>query len=241
MDHKVPLSLVRIGDGENICLSQGSVRKIPDVMREPWAVLANRGQGQKGVTLPNLRLRDELVQAIRSATIVGILPWNDQRIVAPQRLKRPLTAKIFSYYRISPNITCDACINRYVPQHQEFWQMLQGQRILVISQQARRMKSSLVNHYGQNVTGTIFLSHNRQINKVLSQVKIMKDKFDVALISAGVNAVILAPKIARISGKVAIDFGQGHKAFFKRPRRRVALRQRRNTLKQVTGRRKRSP
>lgn len=209
MNHKKPFSLVRIGDGENICLAQNSVWRMRQVLKEPWAVKANRGE--RGVNLPNIRLRNDMVQAIRKANIVGILPRNDRRIHAPAYLKRPLTNKIFAYYHLKPRYTCDACINRYIPKYKEFWKLLKGRRILLITQHAKPLKRILLRQYGVNVTSALYFSHYRQINSTLKQVAAMKDKFDLALISAGVNAVVLAPKVARVSGKVAIDFGQGHR------------------------------
>lgn len=216
MDHKKPFSLVRIGDGENICLAQNSVWRMRNVLKEPWAVKANRGE--RGVNLPNIRLRNELVRAIRKANIVGILPRNDKRIHAPTYLKRPLTNKIFAYYHLKPRYTCDACINRYIPKYKEFWKLLKGRKILLITQHAKPFKRILTSRYGLNVTGTIYFSHHRQIGSTLKRVASIKNKFDLALISAGVNAVVLAPEVARISGKAAIDFGQGHREFKKHRR-----------------------
>ncbi|MGO4110013.1 GT-D fold domain-containing glycosyltransferase [Paenibacillus sp. YAF4_2] len=213
LDHRKPFSLVRIGDGENICLAQNSVWPIRDVLKEPWTIKANHGK--KSVHLPNIRLRNELVQGIRNANVVGILLLNDNRIQAPKRLKRILTNKIFAHFNLSPRFTCDACINRYIPKYKAFWDVLKNRRVLLISQHANEMKQVLVNKYSLNVTGTILISDYKQTSRILKKVEMLKNKFDLVLISAGVNAVILAPEIARRTGKVAIDFGQGHKNFMK--------------------------
>jgi|GEM_PF-4388735 len=90
---KEPLSLVRIGDGEHIVLAQKSIWPMKKELREPWAQKSRRGQ--KGVTLPNLKVRNEIVHAIRTASIVGILPRNDTTIKAPAYLKRKLTDQVF--------------------------------------------------------------------------------------------------------------------------------------------------
>ncbi|MNG16788.1 hypothetical protein D3C84_1007280 [compost metagenome] len=37
----------------------------------------------------------------------------------------------------------------------------------------------------------------------------MRRRYDIALLSCGVNAVVLAPRMANEIGKVAIDFGKG--------------------------------
>jgi len=45
----------------------------------------------------------------------------------------------------------------------------------------------------------------------LQKVIQIKDEFDIALVSCGVNAVVLTPQIARLTGRVAIDFGKSLK------------------------------
>lgn len=216
MKHKRALSLVRIGDGENIVLAQNSVWPIKKVMRVPWAIQSTRGN-DKGVHLPNIRLRNEVIRSIRKATIVGILPPNDRIIRARHYLKRPLTNRVFKYFKLKPRLLCHACVNRMMPHRRMFWNMLKGKRILIINRNPRSIKSILERHpYNLNVTGTIPFSHYRQMNRALRKIRRLKHTFDIALISCGVNAVILAPKIAESTGKVAIDFGKAPKEIRKR-------------------------
>lgn len=208
LKHKKPFSLVRIGDGENICLAQSSVWSTKRVMKEPWAIKANRGV--MGVTLPNLRLRNQMVTEIRRATVVGMLSPNDTLIQAPRYQKRPLTNKVFAYFRLAPRLRCNACINRYAPSDKDFWKLLKGRRILIVSKHAKKMKKILEKR-GVRVVGTLSFTNYRQISRTLGQVKALRKSFDLVLLSTGVNAVILAPRIARNTGKVALDFGQWHK------------------------------
>ncbi|WNR43428.1 GT-D fold domain-containing glycosyltransferase [Paenibacillus roseipurpureus] len=205
LNHKKPLSLVRIGDGENICLSQKSLWSIKRVMKEPWVK-----RKDKGVTLPNLRLRNQMVSEIRRASIVGLLSPNDTLIRAPRYQKRPLTNKVFAYFRISPRLTCNACINRYATGDKDFWKLLRGRRIFIISKHAKSMKKKLRKR-GLNVVGTLSFTHYKQISHTVDKVGAKRHTFDLVLISTGVNAVILAPRIARRTRKVALDFGQWHK------------------------------
>lgn len=217
LDNHQPFSMVRIGDGENIVLAQKSVWNIKSVLREPWAKKAN--SGKKGVRLPNLKLRNQMVRSIKKANIVGILPPGDTRTYAPNRLKRPLTNKIFRFYKLRPHNTCDAVVNRFLAGRREFWGALRGRRVLIITEQADKLKSALLRDpYRMNIAGTIVFSDYKQMNRALNQVKAMKDKFDVALISCGVNSVVLAPEIARLTGKVAIDFGKGIRVVLKNKR-----------------------
>ncbi len=211
LKHKQAFSLVRIGDGENIVISQNSVWPIKKVMREPWAK-----RKDKGVTLPNLKLRNQLVQSIRLATVVGILDKNDRVIRAPRYLKRRLTDQVFRYYKLHPRLTCNAIVNRVMPYQPLFRKIVKGRRILVINRNPRSIKKVLERPpYHANVTVTIRFTHYKQIRSALRKAARHKHAFDLALITCGVNAVILAPRIARMTGKVAIDFGQAPK-FVKR-------------------------
>src|SRR5690606_33564080 len=158
---------------------------------------------KKGVYLPNLRLRDQLVQSIKKATIVGILPKNDQVIRAPQYLKRGLTDRIFRYYKLNPRLTCNARVNRLIAQKRLLPNFLRGKRILVITRNPKRVKS-ILQQFNLNVTATIPFSNYAQINSTIKKVNSIQTQFDVALLSCGVNAVILAPKIANSTGKVAL-------------------------------------
>jgi hypothetical protein len=226
LDHHRPFSLIRIGDGENVIMAQKSVWSLKEVLRTPWAKRANNpvrtrsarlGHKEKGVTLPNLKLRNQMVRSVRKADIVGILPIKD-KIKAPKRVRRPLTNKIFRYYKLKPRFTCDAFINREFASKQEFWEMLRGKRILLITEHAQKLKEVLQSDpYNMVIAGTIIFTHFKQMSRTLKTVKGMKDQFDVALISCGVNAVVLAPEVARLTGKVAIDFGKGPKVIFNKP------------------------
>lgn len=208
LSEHTPLSLVRIGDGENIVLAQRSVWPMRRVLRERWAVKANKGE--KGVTLPNIKLRNELVRAIRSATIVGILPPGDEEIKAPAYLKRSLTNRVFRHFKLKPRVTCHACVNRMMPSARLFWDILRRRRILVVTRDPRPLKATLESApYSLHVAHTLAFSHYDQIESAMRAIETIADEFDIALLSCGVNAVVLAPRIAAATGKVAIDFGKG--------------------------------
>ncbi len=214
LEHRRAFSLVRIGDGENIVLAQQTVWPLKKVLKLPWAIRSNRGH--KGIALPNLKIRNQIVRSIRKATIVGILPYDDQMIQAPQYHKRKLTDKVFRYYKLQPKLTCHACVNRIMVRKRSFFSMLKDKRVLIINNHPNRIKSILKQHpYKLNVTATIVFTNYKQINRTVRKVEALKHSFDIALISCGVSAVILAPRIAQLTGKVAIDFGKAPK-FIKR-------------------------
>ncbi|MFC4811677.1 GT-D fold domain-containing glycosyltransferase [Paenibacillus sp. GCM10023250] len=238
LKNKRPLSLVRIGDGENLVLAQASVWTQRRVMREKWAIQAKKGR--KGIPFPSLKLRDQVAGAIRRADIVGILPAGDRRIKAPAYLKRPLTNQVFLHFGLAPQVTCHACFNRIAVRKARFRRMLRGKRILVITAKPGDVKAQLERKpYRLRVAATIPFSHYRQLGRTMSRVRALRSRFDIALISCGVSAVVLAPRIAEATGKVAVDFGKAPKLMQvgRGKRKRKQNRKRRRNRRQ--GRKKR--
>ena len=208
MDAKAPLSVVRVGDGENICLAQYKVWSIKKTLSTRWAKLS-RTTNWKGVRLPNVELRDRLIESIKEADIVGIPYKNDKEILAKERTLRPLTDRCFERYDIRPKALCHTFVNRHMVEHREFWEMLRGRKVVVVSRWAGDLKKWVADRYGElGITfgKPIRIDRYEEIPKVLRRME--KVECDIVLISAGVNAVILADRLAREQGRVAVDFGK---------------------------------
>ncbi|ETT37984.1 MULTISPECIES: GT-D fold domain-containing glycosyltransferase [unclassified Paenibacillus] len=213
LEHR-PLSLVRVGDGENIVMSQETVWPTEQVLQERWAKKANLGQ--KGLRLPNPKLRDEVAASLQRADIVGILPRGDSTINAPDYLKRPLTDMVFAHFGISPPMTCHACVNRELAQNPRFWQMLAGKRVLLVTREIEALRVMLERDpYNLNIVTALPFDSYDQMDETLHWIQNNQHTFDVALFSCGVNAVILAERTAALAGKVAIDFGKANNIILK--------------------------
>lgn len=213
LEHR-PLSLVRVGDGENIVMSQETVWPTEQVLQERWAKKANLGQ--KGLRLPNPKLRDEVAASLQRADIVGILPRGDSTINAPDYLKRPLTDMVFAHFGISPPLTCHACVNRELAQNPRFWKMLAGKRVLLVTREIEELRVMLEREpYNLNIVTALPFDRYDQMDETLHWIQNNQQTFDVALFSCGVNAVILAERTAALAGKVAIDFGKANNIILK--------------------------
>ncbi|MFX3647935.1 MAG: GT-D fold domain-containing glycosyltransferase [Paenibacillus sp.] len=213
LEHR-PLSLVRVGDGENIVMSQETVWPTEQVLQERWAKKANLGQ--KGLRLPNPKLRDEVAASLQRADIVGILPRGDSTINAPDYLKRPLTDMVFAHFGISPPMTCHACVNRELAQNPRFWQLLAGKRVLLVTREIEVLRVMLEREpYNLNIVTALPFDSYDQMDETLHWIRNNQHTFDVALFSCGVNAVILAERTAALAGKVAIDFGKANNIILK--------------------------
>lgn len=207
---KRPYSLVRIGDGENFVLSQDSVYTMEQTLQQLWVQEANKGR--KGVKLPNIPLRDQLVTAIREADIVGVLAQNDKVIRAHPNHKRVLTNRIFQHFGLQPKAVCNAIVNRELIHYQPFWQMLaeQGARVVPVSRWAGGTKQKLIRQpFNLTIPFTLPFERNEMMEDTLQVLEKRKDEYDIVLASCGVNAVVLAHQVAARIGKIGVDFGIG--------------------------------
>lgn len=203
-----PFSLVRVGDGENIVLSQGVFLSDEEIENTYWVKQGKR-TGGKGITLPSRALRNQVLDGIRQANVVGICRNFKDEVAVPNRYKRALTNKIFDHYGIRPSNLCYVFWNRKIVSHREFWKLLHKYRTLLISKWANHYAKLIRQNYMSlppKIVGCINFQHYEEIPTLLK--KVGEYRFDLVLISAGVNAVILAPAIAQLYGKVAVDFGK---------------------------------
>lgn len=209
LEEKTPLSVVRVGDGENLCLAQYHVWPIRKVLKTRWGTLSRKTKW-KGVRLPNVKLREALIQSIKKADIVGI-PYEDDKEILAEKSNhlRPLTDACFERYGIRPKAICHTFVNRHMVEYEEFWEMLRGKRIAIISRWGNDFKkwvSKKYNAFDIKFVKTIRIDRFEQISSVLRKMRSVE--CDLVFISAGVNAVILAQKLAEKQGRIAVDFGK---------------------------------
>lgn len=202
---KRPFSFIRCGDGENLCMAQETVMTRDEVMRERWAQSRS-----KGVKLPDLTLRDRLVAAVREADLVGVHRWEDRMILTHPRLKRGLFERVAEHYKLQPKALCDATVTRFFPQLETFWNTLRPYRLLLVSRWAGSFADIVKRSpYTMHVAAEVSCSSFAEVDSTIARAVSLRPHFDVALISAGVNALVLAAEIAKKTDRVAIDFGKG--------------------------------
>ncbi len=192
--NKIGFSLVRIGDAENQVMAQGLVYSEEEIRKIWWA----NNEDWTGVILPNYDARDRLIASVRDADIVGVLHQN------AEYEWKSLTETVFSAYCIKPRQLCYAFINTYMVDNPEFIDLLKKNRVLLIGKHAPSFGAHLKEMFRIEAAGIIMINNYYNIPRVLDQARLVD--YDLALISAGSNAVILATAMAR-QGKVTIDFG----------------------------------
>lgn len=211
LNQKQPLSVISVGYTESFVMAQYSIFSEEEFMKDPEAIVANanaetmRGHFHRGLTFPNIIARDKAVEAVKKADIIGM---NINVTTSGS-----LTDRIFTYYNIEPKFVYEAYIRRVImySQKEKFHQMLKNRKILIICNYAEAVKQGLERdlkrELGFEIVGTIKIQQFADIPRVKKEID--GCEFDLCLLAAGTNAVILAPYIAETKGKVAFDIGQG--------------------------------
>lgn len=192
--NQVGFSLVRVGDAENQVMAQGTFYSEADLKKIWWA----KNEEWTGITLPNYAAKNQLIAAVRHADVVGVLHQDDCDLWCP------LTEKVFSYNELKPRQICYAFINIYLPKYPEFIDLMRDYRLLLVGKPAPLFAKWLSENY-RITANTIVISNFHQIPSVLNAIH--QVDYDLVLIAAGSNAVILASTLAQ-QGKVALDIGR---------------------------------
>ncbi|RAI96793.1 hypothetical protein DET54_106151 [Paenibacillus pabuli] len=194
LDAQRPLSVVRLGDGELLTLAADTVLPGEQVQElAPFLPYA-------GVPRSTPDIRAELAEAIRGADWIGV-PIS--RAPTFQGLLFP----VLRYFGIDwsrLNLT-SSTINYSLHHSGLLLPVVQGRRVLLIGSRAAELGGLLIGR-GVHVTGIIGTVEGvADIPRVMQQTA--EHSFDIALVAAGIPAVILCSRIAGELGRVAIDFG----------------------------------
>lgn len=213
LNHQQPCSIISVGQTESFVLAQYKIFSEREILRHGEARRANRGVrkgfNHRGVRFPNIQARNQTIQTVRNADIVGY-----NTIV---KTGIELANKVFHAYNLQPKYTFEANIRRVImfSQRQKFKEMLRGRKILLISSLAKETKQALERDFQKElsfeITGAIPIYEYEEIPDVKKQILHHRD-FDLCLLAAGVNAVILSSFIAKTCKKVAFDIGWGMKS-----------------------------
>ncbi|WP_339257173.1 GT-D fold domain-containing glycosyltransferase [Paenibacillus sp. FSL R5-0713] len=194
LDAQRPLSVVRLGDGELLTLAADTVLPGQEVQElAPFLPYA-------GVPCSTPDIRAMLAEAIQAADWVGV-PIS--RAPTFQGLLFPVLRHFgIDWSRLK---LTSSTINYSLHQSGLLLPLLQGRRVLLIGSQAAEL-GALLHNRGIHVTGII-----GSVTGVMDIPRVMQltaeHAFDIALVAAGIPAVILCRRIAGELGKVAFDFG----------------------------------
>ncbi|MEY8740096.1 GT-D fold domain-containing glycosyltransferase [Bacillales bacterium AN1005] len=194
LDTQRPLSVVRLGDGELLTLAADTVLPGEEVQElAPFLPYA-------GVPRSTPEIRASLAEAIQGADCVGV-PIS--RAPTFQGLLFPVLQHFgIDWSRLK---LTSSTINYGLHQSGLLLPILHGRRVLFIGSKAHELGGLLQTH-GVHVAGVIgSVAGYSDIPRVMQQTA--ETAFDIALVAAGIPAVILCRRIAGELGKVALDFG----------------------------------
>ncbi|WP_227793387.1 GT-D fold domain-containing protein [Paenibacillus guangzhouensis] len=189
-----PMSLVRLGDGEMLTLAHDLVISTEQARADgPFLSYA-------GVNLPDHHGRTILADSIKRATIVGIpisRMRNFQGLLFPA-----LRAHGIDYRDLRMTLST---INYLFYQLGYLALLLEGRRVLLVGNEAPALAPVLASR-GISIIGIVTPVHGiRDVDRVIGEIA--QHSFDIALVAAGIPAVIITERIATELGRVAIDFG----------------------------------
>ncbi|WP_249595557.1 GT-D fold domain-containing protein [Peribacillus frigoritolerans] len=158
-----------------------------------------RYESYAGVSHAPEIIRRELVRSLRETDIAGLIapwrldPWAKQTRTVLEQLKF-LPAKV----------SC-AWIMQSLLDEGTLWPWLSNKKVFLVGRRSKEAEI-IFREQGIQITGSIGLNGYDELNKVQNELQ-SNEEWEIALISAGIPATILAPRIAKSTQKVAIDFG----------------------------------
>ncbi|MCR8632482.1 GT-D fold domain-containing glycosyltransferase [Paenibacillus radicis (ex Xue et al. 2023)] len=211
LDNKIPYAVVSVGETEAFVMAQYYILSEEEFMNNKEATIANekieRGHQHRGILFPNTAARDMAIDAVKICDIVGYNTFFWKKNAGQ------FTEKVFDTYDIWRKYYFEAYIRRVIiySQEKKFHQMLRGKNILIVCGYAKEVKKSLNANLKAdlnfNIVGTVMVNAFEDLPRAMEEIA--EYEFDLALLAAGTNAIILAGYIKENLGKVAFDLGHG--------------------------------
>ncbi len=190
LEKNKPLSMVRIGDGECYVLAQEKVLPVEWIKRKIyWA----NDPLYCGTTIPNLAARDRCLKAVRNADLVGVF------------VNEEVPQAIFKAYQLKTNNIFYAFMNVGLPMSKNFVQLMIDYPPLLVGRPAESFAQLLDEQLGIKVRWLNAIETYDDVDSCIKTMAQIPHRW--SLISAGINALIIADEMSVKYGKVAIDFG----------------------------------
>lgn len=188
--NKQPYSWIRIGDGELAFLEQDYIYTREQILtRYGWG----GSHGYCGSKLPNIELRDRLIEAIKYSSLVGIFQGD------------PPTMKVFEKINIAPTNLSYAFDNVFLPMNAQFVNMLLKPRILLVGRDSVMYAQKFKELLNVDTVANIKIQEYSEIETCMNEME--QYDYDLALVSAGVNAKIICYEMTKRKNAVYLDMG----------------------------------
>lgn len=201
IDEKRGYSWVRIGDGELVFFQQEYVRPVKEIQK---AVGWSNSNNYCGAKIPNLKLRDRMIESAKESDMVGIFQGD------------PPMLEIFQKIGIKPKSICYAFDNVFLPMNGKFVnRILLKNKLFIVGQKSQFYKQKFKEILDINVVGTATIKDYTEIDKCMDEM--CKYDYDVALVSAGVNANVICYEMSKKLNRVFLDMGHAWDNAFHAP------------------------
>lgn len=190
LNAKVSYSWIRIGDGELVFLQQEYIKPISEIKRTiGWS----NSEGYCGAKVPNIDLRDRLIEAIKNSNLVGMFHGD------------PPTMQVFEKIGMFPKSINYAFENVFLPMNAKFVNMLLNKKILLVGRDSAKYAKKFKEILNIDTVANIPINGYNQIGQTMKEME--KYDYDLALVSAGVNAKIICYEMSKKFSKMYLDMG----------------------------------
>ncbi|MBB6449215.1 hypothetical protein HNR44_001164 [Geomicrobium halophilum] len=190
-------ALIRVGDGELLAMAHDIFISSEEIRNDPKL---NYAMNMGGFNYPDHERRQQLTENMLKADLVGI---PESRFPTYQRLFNKL-ADFHGWPLKELNLATSLINYELNDETFLFHELLSTQKVLLVGNKSREGKSFFENLGYDSIVGTVTVDKIRSVEQTLSEIR--KHEFDIAFISAGIAANLIAVELAQ-EGKIAIDFG----------------------------------
>ncbi len=199
---KEPLSLTRFSHAEITYLNWDRDRWIVKAMKE--------FKEYNGVDKPLKSVAYRLLKSLKMTTIAGFIPNDYVEFTTAPRDKTngwewyKRTKTFLHNNQIFPKTICSVWVTQEMIYNDNFWEMLSGYSVALVGRRAKEAVPYF-QEKGVNVTTSVSLDGIDKVYKVKDYLK--NQQWDIAIISAGIPATLLTPRLANETDRIVLDFG----------------------------------
>lgn len=192
---KRPLSLSRFGHAELLYLGWPEVSELTGGFEKI--------RKYNGGTANIDEIKIDVLEALKQVDITGILTTGDSDSTGWDIM----TKEIFHKFNFTPQYVCSAWVTHSMVEEpeQQFLKWLNNKEIVLVGRRAQEAAKKFKD-FGANVVDCLGIESYSEINEVHRKL-VNNNKWEIALLAAGISATVLAPRVAASTGRIAIDFG----------------------------------
>jgi hypothetical protein len=189
-----------INDKNSYSLSRFGIGEITYLLKN--SILTQHFQRYRlyaGIQASDEEIRKELIHALKTTDFHGLIPsWRSE-------FWAQMTENVLNELKFTPDKTCSAWVMHDALKQGLFWPWIKDKLVILVGRRSSQAVP-IFRENGVQVMESVNLEGYQDLDKAYEAL-MEKSNWDIAIISAGIPATILVPKIAKSASKTAIDFG----------------------------------